>query len=179
MAEWVRLALTDWVADLPQVRLTTPEVGENALSTVLPDTAAEDLRSLARDPSPRRLNLWLALLAEAQWPVAAAAPVLGVTGAAISSRVAAGQKLLEGAEDLDLLFSLIPAVPEAPVSTYKMLPGEELIGVSVRIATDLLDLVTEKASLERVSMSYAVRTALSDRFAGLGLEADGEPSPFV
>lgn len=178
LAEWVRVALTLWVEDLPQVRVTTPEIGDEPPpgGVTLPESAEESLRNLARDPSTRRLNLWLALLAEARWPVTqVAAPLLEVTPQSVSKRVKQGQKTLDTAEDLDRLLSRLPPVPDAPDATQKTLPGEELVGLTMRIDEELLGQVTEKVTRERISASQAVRTAIRERFARLGLDTDGRP----
>lgn len=180
MTEWVREALREWVRDLDLVRITTPEVDDEVEE--LPDASVEDLATLARDPSPRRLNLWLALLAEARWPVPQlAAPVLGVTVRSVEKRVQQGYRMIDAdspESDLDELLLRIPAVPAAPESAVLRPDSREpLQGLSVQLRDELWEKVAEKATWERLNASQAVRTALRERLARFGIDANGQPLP--
>lgn len=176
-AAWVREALTDWVADIDTVRVLAPEPGEPG-EVALPEAAVEDLRRLLRDPDTRRMNLWLALLAEARWPVTTlAAPLLDVAPQSVSKRVQQGLKTLDTDPQIDDLMRRLPPVPDAPDMVHPSTPGETLVSVTLRVDEELVATVSEKAGRERITMSQAVRSAIRDKLAAAGLDSDGRRLP--
>ncbi|MDN5896123.1 MAG: hypothetical protein L0H93_19125 [Nocardioides sp.] len=166
----LRQALEEWVSDIDQVRLTAAQADPGAPIAELPEWTRAELERLALDPSGRLLKMYLALLHEARWPVVALVkPILGLPQQAINARINEGRKLL-ASEKPDLLGRL-PDVPDAPDAAQKMLTGEELVGLTVRVSSALLSLVSEKAELTNISPAEGMRAALQ--------EAVGEDIPFT
>lgn len=172
---WTRDALEAWIDqdDPVQARLVADaeqlSAAQTPASPALPPSSVADLQTLARDPRGTRLNLWLALLTEARWPVPqVASPVLDLTPRSVAKRVRSGQRTLNDAEDLGRLLARLPLVPDCP-DFGRQIPGPgtdgELVGLTLRLEEDLLRRVTRKAAL-----SQAVRAAIRDRLTFDGVE---------
>lgn len=165
LSDFVRAALDDWVSDLDVVRLTADPDRETP-PVSLSESARADLEWVALDPSGRMLGVYLALLAEARWPVVAVVePVLGMPQQKITALITQGRKMLESGE-ADRVIGRIPPVPDAPEAAQRFLTGEEMVGLTLQAPAALMELVNEKAELQRVSLSQAVREALHAALSG-------------
>ena len=177
---WINEALRGYAAGLAHARLVVPI--DPPMTREDLELAPEDRATLlelaerygVRGSDQRVLNVWLAMLAEAGWPLSTVVcPVLGISQQAVQRRVGLGREVLNG-DGADEVLALIPEVPLAPNWPHPVPAAEgdrEDLRLRRGIDPDALAQVTERATVEGITLTQAIQRAFEEHLRSLRDEA--------